>query len=120
MTKPDAERIAIDLGVDIEAVRALVEAGLTGDQIRIVLTHPLSVIEWRTETTTSGDFAPDEDGSRLRAASSGEWVGGGLIPHVDGQATVETVHIGSTFNIESARLYMKTTFRWERLSIIVP
>ena len=29
-------------------------------------------------------------------------------------------HKSDFFNLESARLYMKTTFRWERLSIIVP
>jgi len=120
MSDVDIERIGIELGVDRDVVRFLVDEGLTDDQVRVMLTDPLSVIEWRTETTTTGDADLDEDGSRIHAMASSEWQSGGLLPRPDGQATVETTNIGSTYNIESARLWMKTTYRWERFEIIPP
>jgi len=119
MPEGDAKPLAVELGVDVAVIEALADQGLTDDQIRVTLTDPLSVIEWRAEVVTSGDAGLDEDGP-IQAMSSSDWQSGGLLPKPDGQATVETTLIGSTFRVESARLWMKTTFRWERLAIVPP
>lgn len=109
MPTADAERISIDLGVELDTVVMLVREGLTTDEIYALLTQPLTVIEWSTETTVAGDVTLDEDGSGTRQ---------GLLPPVRGKGSIETTHKGSTFSRESARLTMRTDFRWDKLALV--
>src|SRR5688500_3750695 len=51
MADIDPQRIALELDVDIDKVKALADEGLTEEQIHALLTDPMAVIEWITETT---------------------------------------------------------------------
>jgi len=120
MAELDAQRMALELDVDVDTVAALAKERLTADQIHVLLTNPLAVIEWVTETTVEGDAIFDPDGSITRAARAAEGGSGtrqGLLPQPSGRGAIKTTHKGSTFNRESARLSMKTEFAWDRFAL---
>jgi hypothetical protein len=121
MADIDPQRIALELDVDIDKVKALADEGLTEEQIHALLTNPMAVIEWITETTVEGDAVSDPDGSLTRAATEAQQGSGGLrqglLPRPSGRGKITTTHKGSAFNKETSRLTMTTEFAWDRFAL---
>jgi hypothetical protein len=118
MADADLERLAVEAGVRAEDIRDLGDVGLDTEQILVLLTDPLSVIEWTVEISTTGDVQAADDQAMVLAAGQESPRAMGLLPRPDGHGTVETKHIGSAFNLECASLFLKTEFAWKGFEIV--
>lgn len=118
MAGADLERLAIEAGVRPEEIQGLADAGLDTEQILVLLTDPLSVMEWTTETSTAGDVQVGDDKAMVLSADQESARAMGLLPRPNGHGTVETKHRGSAFNLECANLFLKTEFTWKSFQIV--
>jgi hypothetical protein len=92
--------------------------GLDDSQVLTVLRYPSSVSEWSVQTETSSNVVMIADANATSIQlQDGRFAAPAAATGDQECGWASTVHIGSTFAVESARLTMRTDFCWKNDNI---